>query len=57
MDTTEGGSAVGISTGAAFALVLSWTTWNSFWWAVLHGFFGWFYVVYYFLWANYDQLL
>jgi len=44
----------GISLGAAFALMLSWTAYHSFWWAVLHGFFGWFYVAYYLLIANYD---
>lgn len=34
--------------GAIFAIVLSWTKWHLFWWAVLHGIFGWIYVIYYF---------
>lgn len=33
--------------GVALAVVLSWTTWNSIWWAILHGCLGWIYVIYY----------
>lgn len=47
----------GLGFGAVFAMILSWTTWHSFWWTLLHGFFGWLYVIYYFLIANYDQIL
>jgi len=43
----------GISFGSAFALVISWAKWHSFWWAMLHGILGWVYVAYYFLIANY----
>jgi len=46
----------GIGGGAAFALVLSWTTWHSFWWAVLHSFLSWIYVAWFFLIKNYDQV-
>lgn len=50
-------TSVGVGVlGTSFALLLSWTTWHSFWWGILHGFFGWFYVGYYFLIANYDQI-
>ena len=47
----------GLSLGGAFALILSWEAWHSFGWAVLHGIFGWFYVGYYFLIKNYDEIL
>lgn len=56
-DKSSSSTSAGISFGVGFALILSWNAWHSFWWAVLHGFFGWFYVGYYFLVANYDALL
>ena len=34
--------------GTIFAVVLSWTKWHAFWWALLHGLLGWVYVIYYF---------
>lgn len=37
----------GAVVGNALAVVLSWTTWHSIPWAILHGFFSWGYVVYY----------
>ena len=37
----------GISFGSALAIAISWTTHQSILWAILHGFFSWFYVVYY----------
>jgi len=46
-------ASTGIGIGSAFAMILSWTTWHSFWWTILHGIFGWLYVIYYFLIANY----
>ena len=39
----------GIGLGSAFAIVLSWTKWHSFWWVLLHGLLGWLYVAYYFI--------
>jgi hypothetical protein len=45
--------STGISFASAFALVISWAKWHSFWWALLHGILGWFYVAYYFLIAKY----
>ena len=36
----------GIGIGAVIAVVLSWTTWHSVLWAIIHGFCGWLYVVY-----------
>ncbi len=50
-------ASTGIGIGAAFALMLSWNAYHSFWWAMWHGFLGWLYVGYYFLIANYDAVL
>ncbi len=37
----------GISFGSALAMVISYTTWHSIGWAILHGIFSWVYVIYY----------
>lgn len=37
----------GISFGSALAMVISYANWHSIPWAILHGLFGWFYVIYY----------
>jgi len=37
----------GISFGCALAMVISFTTWKSVGWAILHGIFSWGYVIYY----------
>ena len=37
----------GISFGSALAMVISYTTWRSIGWAILHGIFSWIYVIYY----------
>lgn len=37
----------GISLGSALAIVLSYVKWKSIGWAILHGLFSWFYVVYF----------
>ena len=47
--TMERQASAGIGMGTAFALILSWTKWHSFWWAMLHGICGWGYVAYYFI--------
>ena len=39
----------GISFGSALAMVVSFVTWRSLGWAIVHGFLGWVYVVYYWL--------
>ena len=36
----------GCSLGSVVAFALSWKTWHSLGWAVLHAIFGWFYVLY-----------
>ena len=40
---------VGISVGTALAMIISFYKWHSILWAIIHGFFGWLYVVYYIL--------
>lgn len=37
----------GISMGAALAITISWGANKSILWAIIHGFFSWFYVIYY----------
>ena len=37
----------GISFGTCLAMIISYTTWKSIGWAILHGLFSWFYVIYY----------
>lgn len=37
----------GISFGSALAMVISYMTWKSIGWAILHGILSWVYVVYY----------
>ena len=39
----------GVSFGSALAMVISYTTWKSVGWAILHGLFGWAYVIYFLL--------
>lgn len=39
----------GISFGSAFAIVISYVKWHSIGWAILHGIFSWFYVLYFWL--------
>ncbi len=44
--TTEVARA-GITMGSALAITISWSVHHSILWAIIHGFFSWFYVVYY----------
>lgn len=37
----------GISFGSALAMVISFVTWKSVGWAIIHGLFSWVYVIYY----------
>lgn len=43
----ENTASAGIGFGCALAIAISWSTNNSILWAILHGFFSWFYVIYY----------
>jgi hypothetical protein len=45
------GCGCGIGTfgiGSVVAMIISFTTWHSIIWMLIHGFFGWVYVIYYF---------
>lgn len=37
----------GISFGSALAIAISWSLHKSILWAIIHGFFSWFYVIWY----------
>ena len=37
----------GVSFGSALAMVISYTTWHSIFWAIIHGLLGWVYVIYF----------
>ena len=37
----------GISLGSAIAVTVSWSLYHSLLWAIIHGIFGWAYVIYY----------
>lgn len=37
----------GLHLGSALAVAISWSVNHSILWAILHGIFGWFYVIYY----------
>jgi len=38
-----------LSMGSALAMIMSWSLHQHIGWAMLHGFFGWFYVLFYWL--------
>ena len=37
----------GIGLGAVIAVIISYLKWKSIGWMIIHGIFGWFYVIYY----------
>lgn len=39
----------GISFGSCLAMVISYVSWQSVFWAIIHGCLGWIYVIYYLL--------
>lgn len=47
MSDNNTGSGVGL--GSVIAVILSWTTNHSILWAIAHGIFSWFYVIYWVL--------
>ena len=48
MRETGGNAArVGIGFGSALAITISWSLHHSILWAIIHGVFSWFYVIYY----------
>ena len=42
-------ASTGISLGSAIAVTISWSMYKSVMWAIIHGIFGWLYVIYYVL--------
>ena len=42
----------GVGFGSALAIAISWSIHKSIFWAIIHGIFGWFYVIYYALTHN-----
>jgi hypothetical protein len=42
-----GAAKAGLGFGSALAITISWSVHHSILWAIIQGFFGWFYVVYY----------
>jgi hypothetical protein len=46
-DTSSTVAGSGISLGAAIAVTVSWSLYHSLFWVIVHGLFGWFYVIYY----------
>ncbi len=47
MSTKSKAVDTGLSMGAALAIAISWSVNKSILWAILHGVFSWFYVIYY----------
>lgn len=46
MSTKSECASSGIGFGSALAIVISYAHWHSIGWAILHGIFGWGYVIY-----------
>ena len=40
-------ASTGMGFGSALAITISWSTWHSIVWAIIHGVFSWMYVLYY----------
>jgi hypothetical protein len=47
MTATRNAAKAGVGFGSALAITISWSLHSSILWAIIHGFFGWFYVIYY----------
>jgi hypothetical protein len=45
--TGASAAKVGVGFGSALAITMSWSAHGSILWAIIHGFLGWIYVVYY----------
>lgn len=46
-DHRSDAAKAGISLGSAIAVAISWSVHKSIFWAIAHGIFSWFYVIYY----------
>jgi hypothetical protein len=47
MSTRVEVTKVGVSFGSALAIAISWSVHHSILWAIIHGIFSWFYVIYF----------
>jgi hypothetical protein len=47
MSKTKEAAKAGITMGSALAITISWSVNHSILWAIIHGFFSWFYVIYF----------
>jgi hypothetical protein len=47
MAIREEAAKSGITFGSALSIAISWSVNKSILWAIIHGLFGWFYVIYY----------
>ncbi|MBR4200330.1 MAG: hypothetical protein IKQ91_03515 [Oscillospiraceae bacterium] len=47
--TAKSAAKSGITFGSALAMVISYTTWKSVGWAIVHGLLSWVYVIYFIL--------
>jgi hypothetical protein len=47
MSKTKEAAKAGITMGSALAITISWSANQSILWAIIHGFFSWFYVIYF----------
>lgn len=47
MSQSNSSVSYGVSFGSALAIVVSYNHWHDILWAILHGIFSWFYVIYY----------
>jgi hypothetical protein len=47
MSRSGDATKLGIGFGTALAITISWSTNHSILWAIIHGIFSWFYVIYY----------
>ena len=45
--SARGAAKVGIGFGSALAMTISWSMNKSIFWAIVHGFLSWLYVIYY----------
>jgi len=52
MSRSASAARAGVGFGSALAITISWSANHSILWAILHGIFSWFYVVYY--WIRYS---
>jgi hypothetical protein len=50
MSGSSTAATAGIGFGTALAMTISFNVNHSILWAILHGIFGWFYVIYYAIW-------